>query len=130
MTPILNGQRTWKVRSTFASFPSYCLTFRSKSLRKNNLLMPPTSLFSLRARLIPSSSLKYHQPAITVSIMHDIRYKRFKYRSQATRDIFLFQVMLLAQCANFVDQASDSLEFVHDNAPLFFVLLHLLSTHL
>ena len=59
--------------------------------------------------------------------MYDVRHKGIKYCAQTTRNIFLFQVMLLARCAEFVDQASDYLEFFHDNAPLLLVLLHRLS---
>jgi hypothetical protein len=59
--------------------------------------------------------------------MYDVRHKGFKFCAQSGRNIFLFQVMLLACCAEFVDYASDSLDFFHDNAPHLLIQLHFLS---
>lgn len=58
--------------------------------------------------------------------MPGIRHEGLEDCPQTGRNISLFQIMLLAHRANFVDQACDSLEFAHDEAPLFLILLHLL----
>ena len=84
------------------------------------------SLFSSRAALIPSNSLIYDKRATTVLENYDVRYKGFEYRSQTTRNIFFFHVMFLTQRADLIDQAGNSLELVHDNAPFFLVVLQFL----
>lgn len=59
---------------------------------------------------------------------YDIRHQGLEDYKQTTWDICRLHVMLLAQHSDFVDQAGDSFEFVHDKIPLFLVLLHFLST--
>jgi hypothetical protein len=59
--------------------------------------------------------------------MSNVRRKGLEDFPQAGRNISFSQVMLLAHHTDFVDQACDTLDFVHDEVPFFFVLLHLLS---
>jgi len=64
-----------------------------------------------------------------VSGMHGVRLKGLKDCMQTTRKIVLSQVLVPARRPDIAHQASNLLEFVLHNVPLFLVLLHLLLTY-
>ena len=59
----------------------------------------------------------------------DVRHQGLEDCKQTTWDICRLHVILLTQQSDSVDQAGDSFEFVHDEIPLFLVLLHVLSRY-
>jgi hypothetical protein len=78
--------------------------------------------------MIPSSFLKYYQPAMWKLEMYGIRPEGLKYSTQTLRKISLFQPMQRTPVAEVVQEKCHALQFVHDQRPIVIVSLPHLST--